>query len=262
MHTPGDVVVVGGGMAAGHLVASMHRLGQAHRVTVLGAEPHAPYERPPLTKDALTGAMDPAASEADLAARLAMHAPDRLAEQGVEVRVSARVSGVDRARRTVTVEGGATVPYRHLVLATGSRPLVPRRWARRPGLVHTVHTVADGAPLRPLLRGGRVVVVGGGFVGLEGAAAARGGGCSTTVVEAGPRVLGRVCTPVTSEAVARLHREHGVRVLTGTRCVDVTAGDGGGPARLVRLDDGTVLEADLVVVGLGARPETDLAEAA
>ncbi|KOX22171.1 NAD(P)/FAD-dependent oxidoreductase [Nocardiopsis sp. NRRL B-16309] len=264
MRTTGDVVVVGGGMAAGHLVASMHRRGLAHRLTVLGAEPHPPYERPPLTKDELTGAAgtEPVGTEADLARRLSMYSPAWLAEQGVAVRVGARVIGIDRTRRTVAVDGGEAVSYRHLVLATGSRPVVPPPWAERPGLVHTVHTAADGARLRPLLREGvRLVVVGGGFVGLEVAAAARGRGCPTAVVEAGPRVLGRVCTPVTSAAVARLHEEHGVRVITGTRCVDVAPGEGGAP-RVVRLADGTALAADLVVVGLGVRPETGLASAA
>lgn len=248
----GDVLIVGGGHAAAQIVPALRRFGWQGGITLISDEPVLPYHRPPLSKDYLKGVR----TRDQLLIRR-----DTVYEQAqARVFLGRRVEAIDRAAQTVTLEDGERLTYAHLVLATGS---VPRRLPV-PGAdlsgVFYVRTLADIDGLKAVFAAGlRTVVIGGGYVGLEAAAALRGLGAEVTVLEALARVLQRVTCPAVSAFFTRVHEEEGVRVLTDAR-VAALAGD----ERVtgVRLADGAVLPADLVIVGIGILPATALAEAA
>jgi 3-phenylpropionate/trans-cinnamate dioxygenase ferredoxin reductase subunit len=245
------VLVVGAGQAGVQTVASLRDAGFTGRVVLIGDESGAPYQRPPLSKAYLAGE-----AAAD---RLALRGPDYYAKQGIEL-VAARATEIDRTARQVLLATGESYRYDHLVLATGARnrPL-PVPGADLDGVLG-LRTLADADALRTRLTEARdVVVIGAGFIGLEFAAVAAKLGRPVTVVEAVDRVLARVVSPTVSAHYRRLHESHGNRVLCGSAVRRLV-----GERRVtgVELGDGTVLPADLVVVGIGVRPNTELAEAA
>ncbi|CAN7309208.1 FAD-dependent oxidoreductase [Terrabacter sp. LjRoot27] len=248
-----STLVVGAGQAGISLVTALRELGDTRTVVLVGAEPEPPYERPPLSKSYLRGEHDRAS--------LVFHDAAWFAELGVElVTGDAVVSiGRDASGGTATTQAGRTLAFERLALTTGA---VNRglgvEGADLDG-VHDVRTLADADRLAPRLRAAReVVVVGGGFIGLEIAAGARALGAGVTVVEATDRVLGRAVTPILSDAVRHAHERRGTRILLRSSAVRVTGE--GGRATGVELGDGAVLPADLVVVGIGAVPATALAE--
>lgn len=247
-------VVVGGGPAAAAAARRIAEAGEA--VALLTAEPEPPYDRTVLTKAVL---LDPSAKVPSL---WPADAPWR---ENVFVRTRTPVASLDPDRGVLTTEDGTTWAFERVVLAPGAEPVrlasTGVRGADGPG-VHHVRDAGDATALTAALTSGRrLVVVGGGVIGLEVAAAAVQRGLDVEVVEAGRQVLGRgVPEPVAAWLAAR-HREHGVRVRTGVRPVEVVREDDGA-VRAVRLSDGASLPADLVVVGIGVRPRTDLAEAA
>jgi len=243
-------VVVGGGLAGAKAVEALRERGFAGRLVLLAAEPHLPYERPPLSKDYLrTGEkLDDAF----------VHDEGWYAEHDVDVRTGTRATAVDRDTHEVVLEGGERVPYDRLLLATGSSPRrLDLPGVDRPGVL-TLRTIEDSDELRAALQPGRhVVLIGGGWIGLEVAAAAREAGADVTVLESLDLPLVRVLGPRVAQVFADLHREHGVDLRTGVQ-VEEVQGDGSG-ATGVRLGDGAVVPADTVVVGIGAAPNVELA---
>lgn len=251
-------IVVGAGQAGVQAAEALRALDADTPVLLLGAEPHGPYHRPPLSKAWLAGEMD--------AAQLAMRAPDMLAKKRIELRTGVRVAAIDRAAGSLHLVDGSTLPYRGLVLATGS---VPRRLSL-PGAdapnVHVLRSRDDASALAASMAtaaaaGLPLVVIGGGFIGLEAAATARKKGLAVTVLEAQPRLLARALVTALSDWFATLHRSRGVDIVFDAR-VESLERDGAGPVRAVRLADGTRLPAGVVLVGVGVDADDALARAA
>jgi 3-phenylpropionate/trans-cinnamate dioxygenase ferredoxin reductase subunit len=246
------VVIVGAGQAGAALAAKLRALGHQGEIVLLGDEPSPPYQRPPLSKAYLLGEME--------VERLWLRAPEFWAEHGVELRLGQPVSTIDPVAKTVTV-GGETLGYDHLALTTGSTPRqLPAAIGGDLDGVYTVRTLADVDAMQVEFRAGRrVIIVGGGYIGLEAAAVAAKLGLDVTVLEMAPRILQRVASPETSDFVRGLHQAHGVTVLESTG-LDRLVGEG--RVTGAALKDGRVLPADFVIVGVGITPNTALAEAA
>jgi 3-phenylpropionate/trans-cinnamate dioxygenase ferredoxin reductase component len=248
----GDVVIVGAGQAGAALAAKLRALGHDAAITVIGDEPAPPYQRPPLSKAYLLGEME--------AERLWLRGPDFWADNGITLRLGSPVTAVDAVARTVTV-GGDVLGYGDLCLTTGS---IPRRLPAAIGGdlhgVYTVRSLADVDAMRAEFTAGRhVVVIGGGYIGLEAAAVAAKLGLTVTVVEMAPRILQRVAAPQTSDHFRTLHRAHGVMIAEGIG-LDRLLGDDRVTGAL--LTNGQRLKADFVIVGVGIVPATAVAEAA
>lgn len=246
------VVIVGAGQAGAALAAKLRALGHDGEIVMLGDEPAPPYQRPPLSKAYLLGEM-----EED---RLWLRAPEFWAENNVELRLGQVVSAIDPVAKTVTV-GGEALAYDHLALTTGSTPRrLPAAIGGALAGVFTVRTLADVDAMRSEFRPGRrVIIVGGGYIGLEAAAVAAKLGLDVTVLEMAPRILQRVAAPETSDFVRALHQAHGVKVMESTG-LDRLVGDHRVEGALLK--DGRVLPADFVIVGVGITPNSQLAEAA
>jgi len=244
---PGRVVVVGasaGGLAAAE---GLRRLGYAGHVTIVGNEPHLPYDRPPLSKQILTGELKPG--------QLLLRSAADIDALGVDLRLGETAVGVDLEGRSVILAGGAAVGYDALVVATGVRP---RRLPGTEGLrgVHALRTMEDAVTLKDRLRpGGRLVVVGAGFIGAEAAASARGLGMEVTVLEPAAVPLAHALGEEVGRALTRAHRDHGVDLRTGAAVEEVLSRDG--QVTGVRLTDGSVVSGRDVVVGIGTHPNTE-----
>jgi NADPH-dependent 2,4-dienoyl-CoA reductase/sulfur reductase-like enzyme len=236
--------VVGASLAGLRAVEALRARGFDGRLVWIGAEPHRPYDRPPLSKQVLRGEWEPG--------RTAL-ARDGVEALGAELRLGVRASGLDLAARRLLLPGGERVAFDGLVVATGASP---RRLPGQPALegVHLLRTLDDAVALRDALaRGPRVVVVGGGFIGAEVAASCRTLGLRVAMVEALGQPLEAALGPEIGALFGALHRDHGVELHAG---VSVAALEGRGRVERVRLGNGRTLEADLVVVGIGVRPET------
>ncbi|MDB6454012.1 NAD(P)/FAD-dependent oxidoreductase [Falsirhodobacter sp. 20TX0035] len=243
-----DIVVVGAGQAGAALAAKLRALGATGRITLLGDEPVAPYQRPPLSKAYLTGEMG--------VDRLTLRADGFWAAHGIDLRTGARVTAIDRAARVVRV-GAEAVPYDALALTTGS---VARRLPTDLGGVFAVRTLADVDAMKDrFVPRARVVIVGGGYVGLEAAAVAAKLGLEVTVLEAAPRILARVASAETAAFFRDLHRVHGVTLLEGAALSGL---EGEGEVEAAVLADGTRIPCEFVIAGIGIAPATALAEAA
>ncbi|ACA16734.1 FAD-dependent pyridine nucleotide-disulphide oxidoreductase [Methylobacterium sp. 4-46] len=246
------IVVVGAGQGGFQLGASLREGGYRGPVTLIGDEPGLPYGRPPLSKAYLAGKTD--------AEGLQLRPPAYYAEHGIRVRAGERVSAIDRSARQVLLASGEAVAYEQLVLATGARnrPL-PVPGAELPGLFQ-LRSLAEADALRAALPGiARVAVVGAGFIGLEFAAVCAARGLSVTVIEGLDRALARALSPEMAGAVVAAHEAAGVRFRFGATVRGIA---GETRARGVVLGDGSTVEADLVLVGIGVLPNQDLAEAA
>ncbi len=251
----GHIVVIGAGQAGVMAAESLRGNGFEGEVTLLGAESHVPYHRPPLSKTWLTGEIGPA--------QLVMRDPEALQMKYIAFRRGARVTAIDRAASTVKFDSGETLSYTGLILATGAKPreLPGARFDR----LLTLRTRDDADRIRAAIadchkRGLRLAVIGGGFIGLEVAASARKLGVDVTVVEVAPRLLGRVATPLISDWYARLHRAHGVEVLLDARIEVVREHKGG--ALEIDLGGGRTLRCGLAVAGIGIVPDDSLARGA
>lgn len=244
------VVVAGASLAGAHTALQLRALGHEGTLTLVGAESHLPYERPGLSKGYLTGAMD--VEQLQIRPRSAYDDGD------IELLLGTRAVGIDADGRRLLLADGEVVPYDALVVATGSvniRPPIP-------GIdldgVHQLRTIDDADALRATAAAAsRVVIVGTGFIGCEIAATLRSMDLDIVAVDALPGPLWSVLGPELSGIVRGWHEEHDVRILGG---VGVAAIEGADAAERVRLADGTLLEADLVVVGVGARPALDWLE--
>jgi 3-phenylpropionate/trans-cinnamate dioxygenase ferredoxin reductase component len=242
------VVVVGASLAGLRATETLRRDGFDGRVVLVGAEPHLPYDRPPLSKQLLAGEWEPQ----DLALRRAPYD-----ELGVELRLGVRAVSLDADARKLVLDDGDDLEFDGAVLATGSSP---RTLPGTPALdgIHVLRTVDDALDLRAELDAGpRVVVVGAGFIGSEVAATCRLRGLSVTVLEALPAPLVRGLGPVLGMVCGELHRDHGVDLRLG---VGVAGIEGDGRVERVLLDDGSEVQADVVVVGIGVAPVTDWLE--
>ncbi|HEX6487008.1 MAG TPA: FAD-dependent oxidoreductase [Nocardioidaceae bacterium] len=251
MASSGTFVIVGGGLAAGKAVEGLRGGGFEGRVVVLGEEHHLPYERPPLSKAYLMG-------DDELESAF-VHPPDWYDEQDVDLRLGAPVTAVDPASRTVSA-GAEQLSYDRLLIATGSAPRRLLMADESGAPVAYLRTIEDSNRIKGALQPGRrIAVIGAGWIGLEVASAARKAGCEVAVLEALDKPLVRVLGPEVAEAFAALHRSHGVDLRTSVSVSAVSSEDG---RVVVRLRDGAPLEADLLVVGVGVSPNTDLAQAA
>jgi len=251
MSAPPRCLVIGAGLAGHRAALELRNLSAEASITLLGAEAGMPYDRPPLSKAFLSGA----ASARDILLKDA----ERHDELGIAYRPSTVVVEIDRAQQIVRTGSGETLQYDALLIATGSRPRRLPAPLDAPGL-HYIRTLADAERLAPVLAsGGEIVVIGGGFIGLEVAATARQLGCEVTVVEAQPRLLARGMPAFVGERILDMHRDSGVRVLLGSRIEAIAHGPDG--TFEVRLGD-RVLSAAAVVVGIGIVPNTELAEQA
>jgi 3-phenylpropionate/trans-cinnamate dioxygenase ferredoxin reductase component len=245
-------VIAGAGQAGGEIAAELRKQGFGGRVVLVGEEPHIPYKRPPLSKAYFAGS-----AKLESLYVLPQASLDKI---NIEFIGGTRVERIDRAARTVALSNGTTLAYDRLALAIGgrARPLnLPG--ANRPN-VHLLRSIADVDAIRARVAPGRrMVVVGGGFIGLETAAVAVKLGLKVTVLEGLPRVLARVTVPAISAFFERIHREAGVDLRTG---VQVTALEGEPEVTHVVLDGGECVAADFVVVGIGLIPNVELAQAA
>ena len=249
-------LIVGASQAGLQLAVSLREQGYPDPITLVGEEPHAPYQRPPLSKEFLTGTAGPET--------LAFRTPAFYRDAGIELVCGEQVTdatlptGPD-SPGTAGTASGRELPFDRLALTVGAaarRLTVPG--ADLPGICY-LRGLDDATVLRPqLTSASRVVVVGGGFIGLEAAAVARSFGATVTVVEATDRLIGRAVAPVVSEFYRAAHERRGTTVLTRTAVTGFR--DAGGRVGGVLLADGTDLPADLVVVGVGVVPRTELAE--
>ncbi len=253
MDSSSTIVVVGGGLTGGKAVETLRSEGFDGRVVLAAAEDVLPYERPPLSKGVLLGNDDPGVA--------ILHDQHWYDEQQIELRLGAVVTGLDLGDHEVHI-GAERLPFDRLLLATGASPRrIDIGGADLDGVAY-LRTMPDSLALLDAVRGGaRVVVVGAGWIGLEVAAAARHHGCDVTVVEPADVPLAAALGPEMGAVFAGLHRDHGVDLRFGRRPAEFLGGDDG-RVRAVRLDDGTELPSDLVVVGIGVVPDTGLAEAA
>ncbi|SIS57600.1 NAD(P)/FAD-dependent oxidoreductase [Phaeovulum vinaykumarii] len=248
------IVIVGAGQAAASAAARLRTGGFDGPITLVGDEPVPPYQRPPLSKGYLLGEMS--------LERMLLRPEAFWAEAGVRLRLGTPAAAIDRDQRRLRLADGETIPYRTLILATGAAPRrIPAEKNGDLAGVYTVRRLADVTAMTPEFRpGARLVVVGGGYVGLEAAAVARKLGLHVVLVEAAPRILGRVASEATADALRMLHQGQGVQLIEGMGLERLEGADGRVSA--VRLADGRLLPCDFVIAGIGAEPVTALAEAA
>ena len=250
----GTLIVVGGGQAAISLIARLRDLGDGRPVVLISEEPVPPYQRPPLSKKYLLGEMD--------LARLLLRPERWYDEHDVTLRLGCRVEAIDRSAKTVVLADGERISYDRLALTTGSVPRrLPAAIGGDLGGVFTVRSLGDvDAMARDFAPGRSLLVVGGGYIGLEAAAVAANLGLKVTVLEMAERILQRVAAPATSDYFRALHEAHGVRIRESTALGELIGE--AGRVTGARLASGEVIEADFVVVGIGIRPNDDLAKRA
>ncbi|KAF0176231.1 MAG: ferredoxin--NAD+ reductase [Rhodobacteraceae bacterium] len=246
------VVVIGAGQAGAALVAKLRAMGHQGAITLIGEEPAPPYQRPPLSKAYLMGEMEEE--------RLWLRGAEFYTDNAITLKLGQKVTAIDPQAKTVTV-GTEVIAYDELALTTGSYPRrLPAAVGGDLAGVYTVRTLADVDAMKAEFVAGRqLVIVGGGYIGLEAAAVASKLGLHVTVLEMAPRILQRIAAPETSDYFRNLHSAHGVKILESTgleRLLGDTRVNG------VRLSDGTELPADFVIAGVGILPGTALAEAA
>lgn len=246
------MVVIGAGQAASQLVASLRSDGYAAPITVIGDEPYPPYQRPPLSKKFLSGEMDEE--------RLYIRPAEFYAQAGAALMLGVRATQVDLQARSVTLATGDRLAYETLAFTTGSRVRrLTTPGADLPGIFY-LRGIADVKAIQPHFEAGkRIVIVGGGYIGLEVAAVAAKRGLNVTVVEALERCLQRVTSKLMSDFFEGVHREAGVTILTSTGVHGFKAGANG---TVIVETAGPQLEADLVVAGIGILPEQEVAQAA
>jgi len=246
------IIVIGAGQAGASLTAKLRTLGFDGDITLIGEEPVPPYQRPPLSKGYLLGDMT--------RERLFLRPEEFYQNQNIALRLGAKVTAIDPTAKTVTM-GDDVLAYDELALTTGSTPIhLPASIGGDQQGVHVVRTLADiDAMESEFIAGKNVLIVGGGYIGLEAAAVASKLGLNVTLVEMADRILQRVAAPETSDYFRALHTSHGVNIVEGVG-LDRLSGD----TRVTNaaLTNGTTLPVDFVITGIGIRPATSLAESA
>jgi 3-phenylpropionate/trans-cinnamate dioxygenase ferredoxin reductase component len=248
------IVIVGAGQAGAVLAAKLRALGYAGSLALIGEEPVPPYQRPPLSKKYVSRelAFD----------RLLVRPPTWYGEQRIDLHLDSAVAALNPAEKAIALRNGTMLRYAKLALTTGARPrrLPPEIGGDLAG-VFAIRTVADADAIAPLLEPGkRMLVIGGGYIGLEAAAVARTKGMEVTIIEVAQRILQRVAAPPTADYFRALHHKHGVAVLESTALARLTGAEG--LLTGAELKDGSRLPADLAVIGIGILPNDDLARAA
>ncbi len=246
-------VIIGAGQAGATLAETLRKKGYDDAITMIGAEPLPPYQRPPLSKAYLLGDM---ALE-----RLFLRPEAWYGEHNVTLREGCTATAIDAAAQTVTLSDGEVLPYDKLALTTGAEPhRLPAKIGGDLAGVYTVRNLADVETMRPeFVAGRKVLIIGGGYIGLEAAAVAAKLGLKATLVEMADRILQRVAAPETSAYFRALHARHGVEIVEG---VGVEALLGEGRISGARLTDGREIAVDFAIVGVGVAPRVSLAEAA
>jgi len=250
-----QIVIAGGGQAAVQAVDTLRRKGFAGKLTLVGDEPWLPYQRPPLSKKYLAGALE--------RERLMIRPAQFFADHQVQALLGRRVTEIVRREQRLRLDDDTVLAYDALLLATGSRP---RRLAA-PGTelagVHFLRTIADADRIRAeCASGGRMVIIGGGYIGLEVAATARGLGLEVTVLEMAERVMNRVTCGQVSAFFANEHARQGVRILCNAKVRGLAADARSGRVRAVLTEDGAEHPADIVIVAVGVAPADELATSA
>ena len=245
---------MGAGQAAVQAIDTLRRKGFTGQIVLIGDEPWLPYQRPPLSKKYLAGALE--------RERLLLRPPQFYESHSIETRLGRRVEEISRREQRLRLDDDSTVPYDALLIATGSRP----RPLAAPGAelegVHFLRTIADVEGIRAgWAAGGRLVIVGGGYIGLEVAAIAQESGLKVTVLEMTDRVMGRVVCPQISAFYEAEHARHGVRILCNSKVRALAADPASRRVRAVLTDDGEEHLADSVVVGCGVLPADEIAAA-
>ena len=246
------ITIIGAGQAGAAAAAKLRALGHQGAITLIGDEPSPPYQRPPLSKAYLMGELPEE--------RLWLRAPGFWAENDIDLRLGTPVSAIDRQAKTIRL-GAQDLPYDALILTTGSHPRhLPAEMGGKLAGVYAVRNLADvDAMRREFSPGRRVVVIGGGYIGLEAAAVAAKLGLKASVIEMAPRILQRVAAPQTSDHIRALHQSRGVEIIEDS-ALDRLLGDG--HVTGARLADGREIAADFIITGVGILPGTALAEAA
>ena len=248
------IVIVGAGQAAASFISRHVALGNQTPVILLGEEAYPPYQRPPLSKKYLLGELEQE--------RLLIRPADWYADHGITTRYNTRVDRIDAANKSVKTEAGDSISYEQLVLCTGSsaRQLPAAVGGELPG-VFTLRSINDIEPMQPYFsKGKKLLIVGGGYIGLEAAAVARQLGMDVTLLEMAPRILQRVAAERTSDYFRKLHSDHGVVIRESSSLKTLIESDGkvsGG-----ELTSGEIIDADIVLVGIGGQANTSLAEMA
>ena len=246
------IVIIGAGQAGASLAIKLRALGYKGDVTLIGEEKFPPYQRPPLSKKYLLGdmALD----------RLYLRPRDFYTEQLISLRLGAHVTAINPTAKTISI-GDETISYDHLALTTGSTPrLLPAAIGGKLNGVFAVRSLADVGAMQPAFEsGGHVLIIGGGYIGLEAAAVAAAKGLKVTLVEMADRILQRVACAETSDYFRTLHQSHGVTILEGVGLERLT---GEGHVNRAILSNGEALDIDFAIVGVGILPGTSLAEAA
>ena len=245
-------VVIGGGHAAGQAVASLRQEGFEGEIVVIGDEPFLPYQRPPLSKQYLSGEQG--------IDRVYLRPEKFYEERNITLKLGVRVESLDCDAHTVVTSAGETINYDKALLCTGSRP----RLLNAPGIdlagIHYLRGIADVDGIRAEMADAKtLIIVGGGYIGLEVAAVTRTAGLEVSVLEMESRILNRVTTPTMSEFYTQLHEGRGVKILTNTA---VSGFEGDGRVSAAVTATGEKLPADIVIVGIGILPNVELAEAA
>jgi 3-phenylpropionate/trans-cinnamate dioxygenase ferredoxin reductase subunit len=248
VNAPGRIVVVGASLAGLRGIEALRRDGYDGAITLVGAEPHLPYDRPPLSKQVLAGSLEPD--------QIALRR-EPIEDLALDLRLGRRAISLDAKAREIALDDGERVAWDGLLIASGA---TPRRLPGTPALegIHVLRTLDDALAIRRALeKGPRVLVVGAGFIGAEVAATCRTQGHPVTVVEPLAAPMLRALGPEIAAVTAELHRDHGVDLRCG---VGVEALEGAGRVERARLADGSVIEADLVVIGIGVTPEVSWLE--
>lgn len=245
--TDQHVVVVGASLAGTRAAENIRALGHTGRITLIGAEPELPYDRPPLSKDVLKSDWS---EDTVLANNLASH--DSLTQADIELLLGNAATALNTETHTITLADGSAVNYDTLVIATGAAAR-PSPWRPKSG-VYQLRTLEDSRALAARLRLGEpLVVVGGGFIGTEIAAAAVGFGCDVTVIDPVPEPMTRIVGPEIASTLVQLHERHGATARFGKGVTDITGTEGN---LTVHLDDGTTVETGAAVVGIGSIANT------